>query len=92
MIYQKAINKWGERSQFTKLLEELGELSAAVAKYMNKDVENRHNEYVLLNNVIDEVADVEIMIEQLKRILSISVAVSSAKDYKLDRLKKLLDC
>ena len=90
MILNKAIEVWGEQSQFIKLNEELAELIVAVSKYINKDVENRHHVEILKMHIVDEVVDVEIMIEQLKRILNIHRKVDQAKIFKLERLEKIL--
>jgi len=67
----KAIKVWGEQSQLIKANEELAELQQAICKWMLKDVEKRHLEVNLYLDVINEIADVEIMLAQLKLILAI---------------------
>ena len=89
MIYKKAIQRWGEQSQLIKLNEELSELIGAVSKYLLKDIEKRHEVQILEMHITDEVADCEIMIEQLKRILNLHRKVEQTKIYKLERLEKL---
>lgn len=65
-IYKKAIEIYGEREQSAMAMEECGELIRAINKYHRKDSnENR-------KNLIEEIADVRIMIEQLKIMYSIS--------------------
>ena len=65
-IYKKAIETYGEREQSAVAMEECGELIRAINKYHRKDSnENR-------KNLIEEIADVQIMIEQLKIMYSIS--------------------
>ena len=52
-VYKKILNHYGEEHQVCKLMEEMAELALALLK---KDVKNIH----------EELADVEIMLEQLK--------------------------
>lgn len=55
-LYERAIRKFGERNQVVKAVEELVELAGALAKAHNdKDA-----------NVAEEIADVHIMLEQMK--------------------------
>ena len=91
MTLNKAIEVWGERSQLIKLNEELGELISAVSKYLNKDVEKRHKEADLVKSIVNECADVEILIDQLKTILDIRDVVYFRKLEKLDRLETILN-
>lgn len=55
-IYQKAIDKFGEKSQKEMMLEEMNELSLAFLR------ESRGRE----SNVSEEIADVQIMLDQMK--------------------------
>jgi len=54
-----ALDKWGNDVQITVVIEELGELITALAKYKNGRV----------NNVTEEFADVIIMLHQLYLII-----------------------
>jgi len=57
-IYDRAIKCYGVKNQVLKAVEELNELSTSLLHWtFNKE-----------NNVLEEIADVEIMIEQLKII------------------------
>lgn len=75
-IYLKAINTFGAEHQQVKALEELGELSSAIARAI---IGGEHN-------VEEEIADVEIMINQLKLIFD-GDEIEHFKIIKLDRLK-----
>lgn len=76
-IYQSAISKWGEVAQMRKANEECCELGAAINQFVDCRID--------INALASEVADVEIMIEQM-RIMIGEEKVSAAKKYKLDRL------
>ena len=65
-IFKKAIETYGEREQSAVAMEECAELIRAINKYHRKDSnENR-------KNLIEEIADVQIMIEQVKIMYNIS--------------------
>ena len=69
------LNYYGEEAQANQLVQELGELIVAITKC---DVEN----------AIEEVADVEIMIEQFKNFEGISKyrdKIEEIKEYKIQR-------
>jgi NTP pyrophosphatase (non-canonical NTP hydrolase) len=60
-IFKKALAKWGRESQIGMVYEECGELITALNQF--------HRGRIGLAEVIDEVADVTIMIKQLSYIL-----------------------
>lgn len=83
---KKAIEVWGERAQLEMAQEESTELALAIRKYIRQPNEER------LNDMSGEIADVEIMIEQLKLMLpSIQSRVDEIKDFKITRLKGRLE-
>lgn len=87
-IYQKAINKWGGESQVEMLLEECIELALATRKHL------RNNQRETFENLAEEIADVEIMIEQVKLLFAsydLEPKVESNKNQKLVRLEKRID-
>lgn len=91
VLYEKLISKYGRGCQTTKALEELSELIQAVCKYKSKLYSGNLNEtYALLDNIAEEMADVEIMLEQLKIIFENAESVSIWKQYKLERIKELV--
>ena len=77
-ILLKAINTFGERRQVIKACEELGELQTALCKFT---LDNKHN-------VEEEIADVEIMIMQL-RLMAHLFDISEIERIKEEKLKRL---
>lgn len=81
-IYQQAIDKWGEDNQKTVAVEELNELAQAICKSKRGKS----------HNIEEEIADVEIMLEQLKRMEDVSIDLIKAwKENKLERLKERVE-
>lgn len=60
-IYRQAVEWFGVEHQIKKAAEELGELIQALMRYSNGEP--------VIGNVCEEIADVEIMLEQIKIIL-----------------------
>lgn len=77
-IYKKAINTFGERRQVIKVCEELGELQTALCKFT---LDNIHN-------VEEEIADVEIMLSQL-RLMTDLFDIKVIDEIKEEKLKRL---
>ncbi|TDO77698.1 hypothetical protein DFR79_13230 [Halanaerobium saccharolyticum] len=82
-IYIKAIDKWGFKSQSIMLMEECAELIQAVSKLHRTGNPNK---------MYEEIADVEIMIEQIKTFYGDVAEKETDKHYKnkLDRLEGLI--
>lgn len=80
-----AIEKYGENSQLDMAIEECAELIQAI---------NKCRRSLFATNKIDdlasEIADVEIMIEQLKIIFAFRQSVQEHKNAKIERLKNRL--
>lgn len=84
-LYQKAIDTWGDRAQLEMAQEEATELALAIRKLI-RGKENAVAE------LVSEMADVEIMIEQIKFMSPHWVmAIESEKDFKLNRLNDRLN-
>lgn len=80
--YQNSIEKiashYGYESQSRQLIEETAELTVAISKYMRfsenkEDTPSKHldRDYYLFG-IMEEIADVTIMIEQIKYLLSLN--------------------
>jgi NTP pyrophosphatase (non-canonical NTP hydrolase) len=82
-IYEKAVKRWGWESQLGMLQEECAELIAAVSK-----VTRRKPGAVEL--LAEEMADVEIMLEQVKTFAG-KERVEKYRKMKLHRLKELIE-
>lgn len=77
-ILRAAVEKYGPGAQRMKAIEELGELIRAIARADDPD------------NIAEEMADVEIMLAQLKIILGNDADVERWKAKKLQRLNQRL--
>ena len=86
-ILEKAIKHYGNENQMMQTMEELSELSVAISKCLRykDDIEAR-------NNLVEEVADVLIMIDQLKIIMNIKdYEIECYRRYKLGRLERRIE-
>ena len=78
-IYYKMIGKFGNKNQILVAIEELSELQKELLKGLRYTPEER------LHNITEEMADVEIMLDQLKLIFSNGVDVEEVKKIKIHR-------
>lgn len=83
-IYERAIKLWGIDSQLKMLAEECCELAQVALKL------NRADRYSVLSQVAEEMADVEICIEQIKQFYMLSDMVDAKRCEKIDRLNGLV--
>lgn len=92
-----AIHKYGTINQIIKTIEELGELqqalSRSVARLLDPPQRKVNLSYDLKNidNLFEEMADVEIMLEQCKMLFQCSAEVEEWKQKKINRLKERLE-
>ena len=83
-ILEKAIRHYGRQHQQIKAVEELSELQVAILKCLD----GRCN----ISNIREEIADVEIMLEQLKKIYAINPEeLKTIKAGKILRLKSRME-
>lgn len=90
-ILAAAIEQWGPRQQIIKAVEELGELSQALCKWLNIDVDVKNGNLdgvKVLNGVHEEMADVTLMLGQLKMIFGDKIQFYA--DAKIRRLRTYL--
>ena len=80
-ILRKVIKKFGPRQQMIIAMEECAELTKEISKYLR----GKPNPAALA----EEIADVEIMCDQLKLIADNFYMVSAAKEKKLQRIADL---
>jgi len=78
--YKLYAAKYGNKAQLIKAIEELSELQKAIAKYLN----NQGN----IEDIIQEVADVELMTEQIKLMFDCHKKVEKIKVFKINRMIK----
>jgi hypothetical protein len=82
-LYQEAIDKWGADAQLDVAIEELSELIKEICKF-KRGFDNGEL-------LAEEVADVEIMCEQLRFIFDFDNKVDHFKNSKLKRLEQRLE-
>ena len=85
-ILKKAIEHYGEAHQIDKAIEEMSELTKALLKlrYAEKDYEKE----ILQEAVAEEIADVCIMIRQLRMIFNFDGTILCYEDEKVRRLQR----
>ena len=82
-VYLEAIKTFGALPQMVIVMEECSELQ----KEISKIIREKGN----LENLAEEIADVEIMLEQLKLIFTIHNKVTEQKGEKIKRLKQTIE-
>lgn len=81
-ILAAAVSTWGKDAQAKMLLEEMAELQKEICKaWRGKDNEVE---------IAEEVADVEVMLAQIKMIFGIDASVGVYRDAKIERLRQRL--
>ncbi len=81
-LYKLALEKWGTSAQVTQAMEECGELIAALNQYFFRERLTRAD-------LASEIADVELMCEQLRVIIG-DKTINKEKARKVRRLRKRL--
>ena len=90
LIIEAAIAKLGEENQMRQTQEELAELIVAINKY-ERSIGHPLWNNCARKNVIEEMADVLIMLDAVKKMLDIQdEELKSVRDFKLNRLLKRL--
>ena len=79
-VYQAALNKWGADLQTMMAVEEMSELTKEICKIKRGKMD--------LDALADEIADVTIMLEQLREIYGLNDAVCDHMDAKILRLQR----
>ena len=78
-VYQAALRKWGADLQTMMAVEEMSELTKEICKIKRGKMD--------LDALADEIADVTIMLEQLREIYGLNDAVCDHIDAKILRLQ-----
>ena len=81
-LYQATLEKWGKEAQYDQAVEECAELIAALKHFRRGKVDQQA--------VIDELADVTLMLGQLTWMFG-SDAVKKSVQKKREKLNKLLE-
>jgi len=89
-LYKKACETYGTNAQLEMVVEECAELILAIKKLKRND-RNRKEQVKKFHNFLEELADVEIMLEQMRIIYALSEhKIDSYKKQKLNRLERRL--
>lgn len=89
-ILKEIIEKNGETNQHMIACEECSELIKAVVKF--ERAKTAKDKLIARNHIVEECADVSVVIDQLKLIHDISEKeLQREKDFKLVRLKARMD-
>ena len=84
---KKIAEHYGYDAQSNQLIEECAELIQAVNKYRRAN--DKATAEIAYDNLVEEIADVEIMLEQIKHLLLISEEnIQATKLYKINRTKE----
>ena len=78
-VYRKALMTYGKDVQITMVFEEMSELQKELCKALRGKK--------VTGNIAEEIADVEIMLEQMKILFEVEDTVKGLKDYKVKRLQ-----
>ena len=86
-ILQKAVDTYGRRMQEDICIEEMSELTKALIKCCRVKQEHEESE-TAEENVLEEIADVQIMLDQMRIIYG---DTSEQEEFKVNRLKERLE-
>lgn len=81
-IYREAMRQYGLENQIVVAIEEMSELQKELCKFLRRDFGS--------SNIIEEIADVKIMLEQLIYIFHCRKRVDYEKQMKIERLAERL--
>jgi len=81
-LYKNALNIFGVVQQMVVTMEEMSELTKELSKFIRNKGDVTH--------ICEEIADVEVMLEQMKLLFDIEDFVESFKRCKKERLKALI--
>jgi len=85
-LMQAALDRWGLNAQVGQTVEECAELIVALQKYVNRPPQTG-----AADNILDEIADVEMMLAQMRLVLGIDDdALRKRIESKFERLNQYL--
>lgn len=89
-LFSCVFMKNGEANQRRIAIEECSELIKALCKYDRYFADEEMDKRILRLNIIEEMADVDIMLDQLKMMFDFNNDFEKAKQTKLERLANRL--
>ena len=87
-VFEKAILTYGQTAQEDVAIEEMSELIKAICKMRRAGVNEKP---AATDAIVDEIADVSIMLEQLCMMYECFDAVENRRQYKVRRLENMLE-
>ena len=85
-IMQTALGRWGLNAQVGQTVEECAELIVALQKYVNRTPQPES-----VDNILDEIADVEMMLAQMRLVFNIDDdALRKRIEHKFEKLSQYL--
>lgn len=81
-VLSQALEQYGEAPQITMMFEEMSELQKELCKHLR----GQGNE----NHIAEEIADVEIVLEQMKLLFNCTTLTNYYRQKKLHRLEERL--
>ena len=94
VICRKAVETFGVEIQQIVAMEELGELIQAISKIARWECsqsEDLETLFKYIDNLSEEIADVEIILEQLKQCYGCHIQVNDHKRKNLYKLKSMVE-
>lgn len=82
-VLQRALDTYGSALQIVVMMEEMSELQKELCKYLRGKYSP--------SSIAEEIADVEIMLKQMKMLFCCADDVSAVRRRKVERLKERLD-
>ena len=82
-VLQRALDTYGSTTQIAIVFEEMSELQKELCKHLRGSGSQE--------NIAEEIADVEIMIEQMKMLFNCETAVLQVREKKVKRLKERME-
>ena len=82
-VLQRALDTYGSVPQIAMVFEEMSELQKELCKHLRGSGSQE--------NIAEEIADVEIMIEQMKMLFNCEAAVLQVREKKVKRLKERIE-
>lgn len=89
-VLQECVNTYGAEAQVDMAVEEMSELTKALLKYLRKEAQGSKDLEAARENILEEVADVIIMLTQLIMIYGGRDLVQETIENKVDRQIKRL--
>lgn len=83
-VHERSLRMWGKEAQMMQAVEEMSELIKELMKNINRKRDN-------LDDIIEETADVEVMLEHIKYCYDIEKQVADVKVKKIEKLTKKLE-